>query len=245
MGLDPRTGKIRWSFAIPPDKAIWAPYLSYAPVAWKNYVLDAVSVAHDDKPSATWCIQIVDGQAQLVWLTHDFVPYVEIGKSNLLVHDGKFYGADAHGIWDTPGKPSAERWGERQPGRNFRGQSVGSFQCRDVLTGKLLWSTSAFQPATVDPLKWPGEWSSTHSILAGGCLIVFNRWGLWIARLTDSGVTVLAQAPGFEREGSEPVLVDGRLYVRQIALRHSYQDEGNAPYAKGNLICYDLRHENR
>ncbi len=188
---------------------------------------------------------ILDGQAQLIWLTHDFVPYVEIGKSNLLVHDGKFYGADAHGIWDTPGKPSAERWGERQPGRNFRGQAVGSFQCRDVLTGKLLWSTSVFQPATVDPLKWPGEWSSTHSILAGDRLIVFNRWGLWIARLTDSGVTVLAQAPGFEREGSEPVLVDGRLYVRQIALRHSYQDEGNAPYAKGNLICYDLRHENR
>ena len=254
MGLDPQTGKVRWSFALPPDKAIWAPYLSYAPVVWKNYVIDSVSVAHDDKPSATWCLQIVDNQAKLIWLTHDFVPHVEIGKSNMLVKDGKLYGADAHGIWDTPGKPSEERvWPPQapknlkpmEPGRNFRGKDVGQFQCRDVLTGKLLWSTSAFQPGTVDPLKWPGEWSSTHSILVADRLILFNTWGLWIAQLSDTGVKVLAQGPGFEREGSEPVLVDGRLYVRQVALRHSFQNESNGSYGRGNLICYDLRARDR
>lgn len=62
-----------------------------------------------------------------------------------------------------------------------------------------------------------------------------------LTRPTETGVTVLAQGPGFEVEGGEPVLVDGRLYVRQIALRHSAQNEGRGPYAKGNLICYDLR----
>ena len=59
--------------------------------------------------------------------------------------------------------------------------------------------------------------------------------------MSDTGVEKLARGPGFEREGSEPVLVDGRLYVRQVAQRHSYQNEGNGPYARGNLICYDMR----
>jgi len=77
--------------------------------------------------------------------------------------------------------------------------------------------------------------------MASDRLIVFNRWGLWIARLADTGVTVLAQGPGFAVEGSEPVFVDGRPYVRHIAPRRSAQDDGRGPYAGGNLICYDLR----
>jgi outer membrane protein assembly factor BamB len=230
VGIDPATGKVRWSYVIPRDKDVWAPYPSYAPVAWQDHVIDNVSVAHDDKPSRTWCIRIVDNEPKLLWETRDFVPHTEIFKSNVVVKDGKLYGFDAHGIWDTPGKPSEQRE-KMQPGRNYRGRDAGQFQCRDIATGNRLWGTNAFEPPEVDPLKWPGEWLSTNFLLAGDRLVVRNEWGLWIARLKDDGVTVQTRVKDVGSQGNEPVLVEGRVFVRRVDCRSG----------RGNLTCLDLR----
>lgn len=129
--------------------------------------------------------------------------------------EGKLYGFDSHGIWDTLGKPSDQRE-KMHPGRNFRGKDVGQFQCRDLLTGKLLWHTNAFEPPEVNPLKWPGEWVPTHFLLAGDRLIARNAWGLWIARRAGKGVTVQAYGKDLGPQGGEPVLVAGRLFVRRV-----------------------------
>lgn len=58
-----------------------------------------------------------------------------------------------------------------------------------------------------------------------------NEWGLWIAQLKDDGVVVQARAKDLGTQGGEPVLVDGRLFVRRADCR-----TGN-----GNLTCLDLR----
>ena len=235
VGIDPASGKIRWSHAMPREKDVWAPYPAYAPVAWQNFVLDDSSVAHDDRPSRTWCLQIVNNVPNLLWENHDFVPHTEIFKSNLIARDGKFYGFDAHGIWDTPGKPSDQRGPNLAPGRNFRGSAVGQFQCRDIATGKLLWSTNAFEPPEVNPLKWPGEWNPTLFIMAGDRLIVQNEWGLWIAHMKPGGVAVQARWKEFRGHAGEPVMVAGKLYARQADCRDQ----------PGNLACLDLRSNTR
>ncbi len=235
MGVDPASGKIRWSFPAPVDETgLPFPYGNYAPVVWKNYVIDAVSAAHDDFPSKTWCVKIDDDKPTLVWQTNEFVPHVEIGKSNLLVWEGKFYGFDAHGFWN------------HDKARPFRGKEVGQFQCRDVLTGRLLWSTNAFLPPDVDPHKWPGDWGSSKLILASDTLVVTNPWGLWIARLKLDGVEMLAtiRLPSnhdHRKTLSEPVLVNGRLFIRQISADENYGLQYPLGKSAASLICFDLR----
>ena len=61
-------------------------------------VIDTTSVAHDNAPSETRCVKIEGGKATLFWATHEFVPMSEIDKSNLLLADGRLYGADAAGF---------------------------------------------------------------------------------------------------------------------------------------------------
>jgi outer membrane protein assembly factor BamB len=246
-GVDPATGAKRWEYELVDDKdvvkgrrGLWAPYGSYAPVAWNNYVIDSVSNAHDDIDSRTWCIQITDSKPKLAWESNEFVPFTEVFKSNLVLCDGKVYGFDAHGVWDLPGVPSEERskidrW-KNQPGRNKRDKSIGQFQCRDVATGKLLWSTDAMQ-AHFPPHDWrsqivngPSEWYPTKLILHADLLIAYSLSDLWIGQLKKDGLDILANGPGYGNvDGSEPVLVDGLLYVRKLST------------GDGNLSCYDLR----
>jgi hypothetical protein len=48
--------------------------------------------------------------------------------------------------------------------------------------------------------------------------------------LKKDGLDILANGPGYGNvDGSEPVLVDGLLYVRKLST------------GDGNLSCYDLR----
>jgi outer membrane protein assembly factor BamB len=253
-GVDPATGSLRWEYDIADDRddakgrrGLWAAYPSYAPVAWNNYVIDTVSNAHDDSDSRTWCIQITENKPKLVWESNEFVPYSEVEKSNVIAQEGKIYGSDAHGIWDTPGLPSEQRWLDDpkkphgQPGRNHRDKSIGQFQCRDIATGKLIWSSNAMLPQ-LPKNDWrytgsgpgPYEWYPTKSIISGDLLIANSFNGPWVARLKQDGLDILAKGISYgDVDVSEPVLVDGMLYVRNLSANYNQNTS--------ILSCYYLR----
>jgi outer membrane protein assembly factor BamB len=155
---------------------------------------------------------------------------------DMAVRDGKFYACDSY-------SPAFVR-GEYPVSRPYHGEKIGEFQCRDVLTGKMLWSTDAFNPGPPGGKRADSE--NFSIVLAGDRAIVTNVHGLWIARLLADGVKVLARVPqAVGRTGtrmlSEPVLVGGRLFVRQL---DGDPKAGLLPAlggGSGNLICLDLR----
>jgi len=235
MGVDPATGKVRWSYTatFESGKDVRFAYPLRMPVAWQDCVVDGVAMAHDDKPSQTWGVKVADEKAGLLWATHEFVPVAaEFDKANLLARDGRLYGFDAHGVWDDPmydGK--IDRRVMRKDGR---------FQCRDMATGKLLWSSDAFNT------RKPGVeeyYNPQHFIFCGEVMIMTDETGLWFARLTDSGVEVLSryeQVKWRRLQLSPPVLSHGRLYVRQSDASPA---DGLSPVfgTSGNLTCLNLK----
>ena len=256
LGLDPATGKVLWSFdlaaanletmrAVPekyarPPKtakayrvdAMRPPFPGYAPVAWRNLVIDAATVGHNAATSATWCLKVKGGTATRVWQTGDFVPTCGSIKSNLVVRDGRLYGFDSY----FPG--FARQYPVTRP---YRGTGVGEFQCRDAATGRLLWSSDAFNPEPPGPKR--ADSANDLFVLAGDLAIVCNQHGLWIGRVAGDGVTVLARVPHAARAGrmlGEPVPADGRLLIRQA---DADPKAGLLPAVGGggNLICFDLR----
>lgn len=261
-GVDPATGTKRWEFGLVDKpyngdrslRGLWAPYCSYAPVAWNNYVVDSVSIGHDDWCSQTYCIQITNNTPKLVWTTDQFVPYIEGNcKSNLIVRDGKAYGFDAHGCWDGQNerlnlkdkddnleRAKTVRLADRNGfvTRLLRPEGVGRFQCRDVATGKLLWSSDAIP--TRGRAHDGGEWHATHSLLAGDLLVACGCSQFNLASLKDNKLELLATVEqtkpfndwtrvGADLDYADPVLVDGQLYIRRQA---TYEE---------NFHCYDLR----
>ena len=256
MGLEPTTGKMLWWFDLVeanpesmkqvPAKyaaseksnkdykvdALRTPFPGFCPLAWENYVIDAACVGHNSLNSATWCLKIENGKAIRVWQTNDFVPTSASLKSSMAVRDGKFYGFDSY-------FPGFIR--EYDVTRPYRGGTVGEFQCRDVASGKLLWSSDAFNPAK------PGEKrpDSTNAsiIVADNALIVTNSHGLWIAQRREDGVSVTARVPQANRLNrmlGEPALADGRLFIRQL---DADPKVGLSPAlgAEGNLFCFDVK----
>ena len=255
MGVDPMTGAIQWSFNLfdaNPDTmqrvparyttpeatakaykgdAMRAPYPGYAPLAWGDYVVDASCVGHNSVTSAIWGLKISDGKATRVWQTSDFVPGSASVKSNMIVRDGKIYGFDSHFPRFETQYPTT---------RPYRGESLGQFQCRDVATGKLLWSSDAFhpEPAHHDRVD------STNCLftIIGDDVFVGNHHGFFIGRIRGNSVTVLARIPMLPRAGrtlSEPTVVNGRLFIRQVD-----NDPATGILATlgpgGNLTCLDV-----
>jgi outer membrane protein assembly factor BamB len=238
-GLDPETGKIRWSFdvieanpktrkEVPPEFMVSAkgakdyrvdamriPFPGYAPVAWQDYVVDAACVGHNAVTSSTWCLKIEGGRATPVWQTNEFVPLSASLKANLVAREGRLYGFDSY-------FPGFIR--EYTVTRPYRGEKVGEFQCREIASGKLLWSTDAFNP---EPPSAKRVDSSGTFFFAGDKLVVTNQAGLWLAQMEAAGVKILARGPG-----GTPALAEGRLFLRQLTA---------APGSEGNLMCVDLR----
>jgi len=257
----PTAGKLATSFPGKKIPLLWKTNagMGAAPVAWRNYVIDALYMCQNSK---TWCIQIVNNQPKLVWEQKEFIPYNKDEKSNFIIKDGKVYGIDANGLWGDPDMPDEEKSKHASviKFRNDRDKNLGQFQCRDVATGKLFWSSDVLAHHVVPDAKWKNrsgvtydvlnrlsaenalnedfsgkngtvsfEWYPTKSIIAGDLLIANGFSGLWIARLKENGMEILARGTG-DTHGSEPVLVDGLLYVRKF-------DSSK----EGNLSCYDLR----
>ena len=238
-GLDPETGNIRWSFdvietnpntrkEVPPEflasekgakdyrvDAMRLPFPGFAPVAWKDYVIDAACVGHNAVTSSTWCLKIEGGRAVPVWQTNEFVPLSASLKANLVAREGRLYGFDSY-------FPGFIR--EYTVTRPYRGEKVGEFQCREMASGQLLWSTDAFNP---EPPSAKRVDSGGTFFFAGDKLVVANQAGLWLAHLEAAGVKILARGPA-----GVPALAEGRIFLRQLAA---------APGSEGNLMCLDLR----
>lgn len=251
--IDGRTGALRWGFDARADMPevfsevpaaftgeaatmyrgeLGYPYPGLAPMAWQGLVVDTTSVGHDSAASRTWCVDATGPEPRLLWQTPDFVPFNEMQRSNLLIHEGRLYGFDARGGWRSTGAPVGAS------GRPARGRGEHSFQCRDVRTGKLLWST--------DALDGPGaEWQPSRLMIVGDRLITCTRRGITVSRLRSDGLEVLG---GLESAGGSPVLSDpvvsgGLLYVRQITGTRGGQPWGPAAAAGvgASLLAIDLR----
>jgi hypothetical protein len=155
-------------------------------------------------------------------------------KSNLIVADGRVYGSDAHGVWDDPQYDK-----DRDVFRPMR--TAGRFQCRDMTTGELLWSTDTLN------LRPAGEseyYSPVHQVLAGDVLVVVEQAGLAFARLKPDGVDLLSRFGEYHPYAghlhSPPVVSDGRLLVRK---EDCDSESGLLKVfgGRGNLICLDVR----
>ncbi len=224
-------------------KSLIAPYPAYAPVAWENYVVDAHMTGHDDFTSQMWCIKIEAGQPKLVWQTLDTVPECHSDKSNMLAREGRLYVFDQNAYVGR-----AEMRGNRlwvPEARPFRGEDVGQFQCFDIATGQRLWHTNAFRTTAS---KGRDDTDHYKMIFVGDILIVTGNDGLWLARVDDKGVELLASASlgvdaytGWNANvNSEPVLAGQQLFVRYSSPQADY-GMNKLFGGSGNLYCFDLQ----
>ena len=243
IGLDPRTGALRWSFAafpadaaerqqVPPAfqqdakaakdyrvDALRTPFSGFAPVTSGDYVIDAACVGHNAVTSSTWCLRISDGQATLAWRTSEFVPQSASLKSHLIAHGGRLYGCDSYFPL------FAKHYATTRP---YRGTGIGEFQCRNLTDGSLCWSSDLFNPLPADAGRADSQ--GTAFLIAGERLIITNPAGGWIAHLGSAGPASPIRLPA----SGVPVLADGLLYLRRLT------PDGDPPVA-GNLVCIDLR----
>ncbi len=259
MGLDPSSGRILWlydhvqansdtlkqvppKFAMPENvardyrkDAIRPGYPGYAPLAWRNYVVDAATVGHNSVNSAVWCLKIENGRAARVWQTSAFVPQSGSLKSHLVVHDGKLYGFDSY----FP--RFATQYAVTRP---YRGEAVGEFQCRDIATGRLLWSSDALHPEPPGRNRVDAQLSKV--IIINNSIIVTNNNGFTISRILETGVEVIARVPRAKGRGTmvaEPVWAGGRLLIRQLDTDpQTGLGQGLGAVGIGNLFCIGLGH---
>jgi hypothetical protein len=213
-------------------------YASRMPIASNGVVVDAVSMGHDDKPSQTWALELTSGAPRLLWYTHECVPVcAETDKANFVVRDGRLYLFDAHGVWE---EPKFDPWMDRRPMRR-----AGRFQCRDLKTGKLIWSTDALngRPAGNGEIYRPN-----HFLFVGDTIVMTDQYGLWFARLGTKGVELLSKFGSYgewdRHLHSPPVVSGGRLFVRK---EDCDSDSGLMKVfgPGGNLLCLDLRPNSR
>lgn len=254
VGLSAKDGTVLWTFdaaqampevfaSVPPSftgeaatmyrKELPYPYPNLMPLYADGLVIDATSVGHDCAASRTWCIDVT-GSPRLIWNTLDFVPHNEMQRSNMVVSNGRLYGFDARGGWIRSGQ------GAGLSGRPIRPESEKAFQCRDLKTGTLLWSS--------DELDVQGnEWHANRLILVGDRLISCSAQGLTISIINDRGLKVIGKIvdPAGHKGPilGDPVVSDGRLYIRQLYAESRGKACGIAAAlnTQGSLICLSLR----
>lgn len=120
-------------------------------------------------------------------------------------------------------------------------QRVEELEARDQRysrAGKLLGRPDFFEALKNDQPDEGCYRGSPWFIKAGNYLIGHANDGVRIGKLSDNGLELIARFgdPGAPTL-SPPVLADGRLFLRK------YNEVIAPAYAKGNLICYDLRTE--
>ena len=99
-----------------------------------NVVIDRIFCGHGTLGTSLYAIEIKDGQPKLLWQTDQLAAR----NAKYVLHEGKLYGLDLYSHLHTVDfkKSQIVEWP-----RPHRPNGVGQFQCRDVRTGKLLWSS--------------------------------------------------------------------------------------------------------
>lgn len=212
----------------------YAPYASYHPVAWNDYVVDYRDYAHEDFISTLFCYKIhTDGTPEILWHTNRSLPESYPDKSNMIARDGKLY------LFDFCHYFYHKNLLEVRPGR---GAGEGQFQCVDIKNGDRLWTSDAFRTS---PTTGPSDSSNGYKfIMSGKNIIVTASQGFWIGTVDENGanshVFIPAKKAGYSQNlPSEPVLSDHQLFIRQLA---PHPGSGYFPTHNdsGNLFCLDL-----
>lgn len=155
IGLDPRTGNRKWTFnqaeGIPqiaafvnnqdrsaPNPWKWWQRYGYpppAPMIADSIVVDRIFCGHGTFGSGTYAINISGDKPEFLWFTSD----LSSRWARFAIKDDRLYGMD---LWGhnphTIEKGRIDEWP-----RPRRADEVGQFQCRDLKSGKLLWSSDA------------------------------------------------------------------------------------------------------
>jgi outer membrane protein assembly factor BamB len=263
FGLDAADGRVAWSYiwnrqlpafaeAIRQQKErnmgsvnLWAANAGRHALIVGDRIVDTHYNTHDHTSSRTFCLQIDDGGARHVWSA----PELSCQRTSYVVWQGRYvvgrdlrvYAGRTRGYRD---EATGEEKEAADLSRRQRPEAIGRFQCYDVATGRLVWSSDAatFGVRDRDPGVYKGE---EKYIVVGDRLIVASDMGVRVSVITEQGAEVLATyaAPLGERHG-RPVLSEGRLYLRkQTPDVHGYQNQLGGPTS--NLVCLDLqiRHE--
>lgn len=278
IGIDLASGKRLWVFnhakeldsirrfvndadaATKPNPWSWWVGYGYVPPAVLvagNIVVDRIFCGHGTFGTSLYAIEIKDGQPKLLWQTDELAAR----NAKYVLHDGKLYGLDLYSHLHTVDvkKGQISEWP-----RPRRPADMGQFQCRDVRTGKLLWSSDALYagdknapkpeeflcerhlhacPALNDTLrKTPQEGGYSYTgdptfILAGDTL-VFKSERQTLEGLFFAKLT----GHGVEKLGGRPFRL-GDYYLGEpvVAEGKCYiklDNEKNGLEGSGNLICF-------
>ncbi len=253
IGMDPKTGERLWIFhhaeqidlikksvndkdgVNKPNPWVWWAHYGYVPaqvIVRDGVVVERLFCGHGTLGTMTAAFEVSGGSPRLLWTTGE----LQSRNAKFIVHDGKLFGMDLydhlHTYDKTPGAQKLVEWP-----RPHRPDDVRQFQCRDLRTGKLVWSSDAvYQGEKAAPAVFPCEdkknpghlapcpalndWVRTKPIeggysypgdptyiLAGDTLVVKA------ARATLSGLAFArVTGEGLEKIGERPFYV-GRSYL--------------------------------
>ncbi|MCH2155654.1 MAG: PQQ-binding-like beta-propeller repeat protein [Opitutales bacterium] len=154
QGLRADSGEIAWVFdvraelpnphGIEYDKKPFSYfYTNRLPLISGNRVINQLWLWYGQKGSRTYCFEVKDGKATLVWDTPDVISW----QGDHIVHEGIFYAFDAR--FDR-----FNRWAEKGPNHQVapRRDGVRQFQAYDIDSGSLMWSSSDLSHYTPRPI---------------------------------------------------------------------------------------------
>ncbi len=163
IGLDPGSGTRRWIFhhameleyirkwindrdsTTKPNPWQWWVGYGYTPpqvVVDNGVVVERLFLGHGTLGTSLAAFEVKDGKPELLWTTDQ----LQSRNAKFITHKGKLYGMDLHGHLHTVGKGQIQEWP-----RPRRPQEVKQFQCRDLRTGVLIWSSDVLRQSDTKP----------------------------------------------------------------------------------------------
>jgi len=108
--------------------------------------VDRVYCGHQTLGTMVYAFEVVGGQPRILWQNQEFASR----WARHVIKEGRLYGIDVWGHLHTidRDKRAVVEWP-----RPMRPEGVGQFQCRDLRTGKLLWSSDEL---------WQGDTKKTE-----------------------------------------------------------------------------------
>ena len=280
IGIDSATGERRWIFhhavELPNIKPFvndrdstskrnpWPWWVGYGYVPPQVLIIDDIVISrtfcgHGSLGTSLYAFDIRDKKPALLWQTE------ELAARNVkyVVHDGRLYGIDLHTHLHTTKDHKIVEWP-----RPHRPEGMGQFQCRDIRTGRLLWSSDELLQSYNGPMHPHCE---KGALEPGSCPALND----WLRGKSEEGGYSYAGDPAFMISGDWVILKGVRDSLSGLAFAkltdhglqrtgsksfdwgHYYQGEpaladgrlfvkldseknGLDVAGKGNLVCFDL-----